>query len=64
MSAVTAQFRSECLSCGYAIEIGDQIVRDEQLDGWSHAICPDDRDDSAGEAVCPKCNLLHAGECF
>jgi hypothetical protein len=60
----TAQYRSMCAECGDTINPGEDVRYDEH-DRLVHWMCPDDPDLSVGSATpCPKCFLVHSGECF
>lgn len=55
-----AAFDSDCEECDELIEKG-QEARMVGEGKAIHAVCPTA---SRAPAVCPKCNLAHAGECF
>lgn len=63
----TAKYGGECAYGDY-IQPGD-LVTYTDVDEIAHAECdhlagPADIHQSTASAVCPKCQLAHAGECF
>lgn len=57
-----AQRSSSCdADCGHPIEQGQPIVRTLE-GGWAHDVCPPTKDQIHGE-TCPRCFLIHPGEC-
>lgn len=59
-----ARFPGTCTTCGGPIEVGDSIIRVGDDEGWEHDFCPPDVDTDAKAEPCPKCFLIHRGECF
>lgn len=59
-----AKYDSQCEACGEDIRRGDQAMFDE-YDEVVHTECPPLAPYLAlGAAKCPKCNLVHSGECW
>ena len=62
-----AQFRGQCADCGGQIEVGVEIMRRDDLEGWAHVKCDPALDAlivRPNEAVCPQCWTIHNGECL
>lgn len=57
-NVIPAIYHGMCPECDAAIEPGELIVKREA--GWSHYEHRAKRE----PAVCPRCFIAHAGECF
>jgi hypothetical protein len=57
-----AQYGGECAECGDRIHSGEE-VRFNDDDELVHWVCDGQRSESVS-APCPKCFLVHTGDCF
>lgn len=63
VSRFEAQYTGTCTARGDRIELGDVIEEDED-GGYSHADCAPTLLVVTAKPPCPKCWLVHAGECM
>lgn len=61
--SIRAAYKGFCPDCGSPVHPGDEIEMTADLD-WVHVECPDELAVSSGATACPRCFLIHAGECF
>ncbi len=66
-----ANYPGECQECGSRFPVGALIDRhidgaliDRHIDGYRHTECPSPRREYTRGDACPKCLLVHAGECW
>lgn len=59
---IAATFRSTCGACRLRIDEGDPLIHDEDY-GWIHPSCADPSPRDVVPA-CPRCQLIHPGECL
>lgn len=61
--SIRAAYKGFCPDCESPIQPGDEIEVTADLD-WVHVECPDELAVPRGATACPRCFLIHAGECF
>jgi hypothetical protein len=65
--AFAAQYPGTCDACESDIKPGQMIQNSTEAhrawQSYEHVVCPEPTPDLTPEKPCPKCFLIHAGEC-
>lgn len=59
----TASYRGVCAVCEDAISPGEDVRYDEH-EMLVHWMCPDAEMSQPSATPCPRCRLIHVGDCF